>query len=444
MRALGIGLAAALILAVTGGAALAAPKDAFSSDQHKQGMKEAPPLVAASHLPCTITDAAFLGTGAGPDKVPLKFYEVACQEGLGYVVAAKDKATTPSSVYNCVMMSSPTPDGKPNPAACKLPGNANPVAGLNPLMARSGRPCSVDKARYMGSTADMSMTQYEIACADGGDYIVQAPAGQDAKVTAIPCVQLPASAGTQCTLTTPEQQAAVYQQLIAASGKPCTLKDKRYIGSGDNTDFYEIACTDGKGYVIEADGSGKFKEAIDCAKAAGIGGGCTLTDARLAETEQDAVYTDLAKKAGFDCAVSKYADFPTQDNTTEIVELACSNRPDGGVGFFSNKGPPVVKDCLRSETEGYRCSFSSIDPLYAKLTGQLKARGKGSCTVNGARAYGRTTAGDELVEVSCSDGGPGWVIQYSATSTAPTDLLNCAQAAQTGGGGCQLSTNKSH
>ena len=33
-------------------------------------------------------------------------------------------------------------------------------------------------------------------------------------------------------------------------------------------------------------------------------GGCTLTDSRQAQTEQIGIYTDLAKKAGFDSPVS--------------------------------------------------------------------------------------------------------------------------------------------
>ena len=35
-------------------------------------------------------------------------------------------------------------------------------------------------------------------------------------------------------------------------------------------------------------------------------------------------------------------------------------------------------------------------------------------------------------------------VQYEANAVAPAALLNCAQAAQAGGGGCQLPTNKGH
>ena len=89
----------------------------------------------------------------------------------------------------------------------------------------------------------------------------------------------------------------------------------------------------------------------------------------------------------------------------------------------------------------------SVDITARKeLETQLQAKGKPSCQVSGARPFGRTTSGEDLVEVACSDGGPGWVLQYPATGGSnPNTLLNCAQAAQMGGGGgCQLPTNMKH
>lgn len=441
MRALGLGFAAALIVATMASTAFARDSD-ISPDQRKAGMKAAPALVAAAQLPCTVTDARLMGEGTGPDKVKTTYYEVACKEGLGYVLAAKEKNPVPTA-YDCVVMATPGPDGKPNPSACKLPANADPAAGLTPVMAKTGRACSVDKARYIGSSAEQSF--YEVACHEGGGYILQWPKAPGATPVASMCLAFGPDSNVKCELTPPEQQMAVVDQLAAASGKNCQVKNRRYLGSTpDHDDFFEIACADGKGYMLEADSTGKLKQAVDCAKAQNIGGGCTLTDVRQAMTEQDNLYSDLAKKAGFDCKVSKYADFPPAADGAEVVELACSNRPDGGVGYFPTKGQPIVWDCLRAETEGYKCSFSPTSALYDKLSSQLKARNKGSCVVNGARAYGRTTAGADLIEVACADGGPGWVVEYQPGSNTPSELLNCAQAAQTGGGGCQLPTNKGH
>ena len=50
--------------------------------------------------------------------------------------------------------------------------------------------------------------------------------------------------------------------------------------------------------MIEQLASGDVKPAIECAVADGIGGGCTLTNARQAQTDQDALYAKLAHAAG--------------------------------------------------------------------------------------------------------------------------------------------------
>jgi hypothetical protein len=202
--------------------------------------------------------------------------------------------------------------------------------------------------------------------------------------------------------------------------------------------------------MLEVDPAGRLAAATDCLRAVDIAGGCTLTDTRQAEIAPDGPYSDLAKEtygdlaktAGFDCAVSKYADFPPKANGAEVVELACSNRPDGGVGLFPSTGRPEVWDCLRSRAEGYTCTFSSESGAYGKLTTQLKAKGT-SCVVNDARPYGRTSEGADLIEVSCADGGPGWVLEYPPHVAEPIGgLLNCTQAAASGGEGCQLAANK--
>jgi hypothetical protein len=192
--------------------------------------------------------------------------------------------------------------------------------------------------------------------------------------------------------------------------------------------------------MLHADRTGKLVETIGCAQACGVGAGCTLTDSRMAETQQDGVYTDLAKKAGFDCQVSKYALFPQSDTTKDIVELACSNRPDGAIGIFPAQGASTVYDCLRSQDEGFKCTFTPTEAIYPHLTEQLRAKGKPSCVVSGARPFARGEDGSDFVEVACADGGPGWVLVYPPQASAPSDLQNCAQVANVAGG-CQLPTN---
>jgi hypothetical protein len=433
MRPISFGLVAAMVLAALVAATSAAAADA--------PMAAATPLVAAAHMPCTVSDARFIGDMTLADGGAVKAYEVACQEGLGYVLIAKTKGSTPPDFFDCFAASRPDAKGKPSPTACKLPANANPSASLQSLVDKSGHGCPIDKARAIGTGGGKGY--YEIACKSGQGLVLitSQVAGGPAPV-ADDCLAIAGSGAIQCELTTRAQELAVVDPLIAASGAACAIKDRRFVGTMTNGDtYYEVACADGKGYMVSSDASGKFSQAITCGQAVNIADGCTLTDSRKAQTEESALYAQLAKKAGFDCQVSKYAVFPTREAGKEVVELQCANRPDGGVGIFPASGAPVVYDCLRSENYGFRCTMTDTTPLYPKLSAQLKAKNKGSCVVSGARSYAATTTSD-LVEVACSDGLPGWVIEYPTNGANPSDLLNCTQAANIGGGGCQLPTNR--
>ena len=417
----------------------------INPDQRAQGMKEVPALVAAGNIPCTVADAQYVGSGTGSDKIHAKYYEVACKEGLGYMIIAKDKIPAPTA-FDCIIAGTPTPDGKPSTFACKLPGNKNPSVGLQSTVTKSGRDCTVGKARYVGSTPTTNI--YEVTCGQGGGYVLESPKDNSSTPKATNCVDYDPAGAVKCTLITRELQFAAVDKLAGASGKPCAIKDRRYVGTtATGDDYYEFACTDGTGFMLKANLAGAFSEATDCVKANGIAGGCTLSDTRQALTEQNNLYSSLAKKAGFDCAVSKYADFPTTDNSVEIVELACSNRADGGVGFFpATNAKPQVLDCLRAEAEGYRCSFTPTSALFPRLSAALKAKNRGSCVVSEARPFAvgtskDSTGKDDFVEVGCADGGPGLVLDYYFGSQAPNELLNCAEVAKMNGG-CQLPGNK--
>ncbi len=434
MRRFGIGLMMAVSALMAASASYAKDKDASAT--------ELPPLLTAGNIPCTLTDSKFVGEGTGSDKIHAKYYEAACKEGMGYVVIVKDKVPTPDA-YDCFSMAQPGPDGKPGSLACKLPANLKPMDGLQALATKAGHPCAVTNARLIGSAPDKTFV--ELACQGGSGYILgfARHTGGDGSIE-FSCTDPNAHGNLACTLTDPAKMlAATVDSLVAASGKTCTVKDRRYVGTTtDGVGIYEVACDGGKGWMIETQGD-TFKQAIDCIAATNIAGGCTMTDTRAAQTAQSALYTSIAKKAGFDCNVSGYEPFDTTGGGKEVVELQCSNRPDDGVGVFPLKGgTAMVYDCIRAEAEGYRCTPSAIakeSVLYPKYSAELKALGKGSCVVSGARAFGATDATD-LVEVACADGGSGWVMEYAKTGSAAPHILPCAAATQNGG--CQLPTNK--
>jgi hypothetical protein len=442
MRPIAIGLTAALALAaLIPAAVISAPKakekpPAVDAKAREAGMKAAPDVAKAVGISCTVTDARLVGSDK---KTSTDYYEVACQEGLGFALVAK-KDTAPQS-YNCLETAQATADGKPSALACILPGNADPKAGLAPYLAKAQTSCDIENARAIGAGAKNAY--FEVACKGGTGYIVTTSSpvnvGQDVAVNS--CLLYEDGGNVSCKLTDRATQLAVVDPLAAASGKNCAVKDKRYVLSTKTDNYFEVVCQDGKGYMLQQTAAtGALAKAIDCAQAGFVGGGCTLSDAVAAQTEQAGLYTKLATKAGFDCKVEKYGMLPSKDPRTEIVELKCSNRPDGGIGLFS-VDKNVVYDCVTSEMNGYRCSFTKPDAAFPRLTADLKGLGKGSCVVSGSRIIGQTPT-QGFVEVACSDGLPGWVMAYplGQTTPKPADLLSCLQA-KTVGGGCKLPTN---
>jgi hypothetical protein len=444
MRIVGLAIAAMVALA-SPSLVLAAGKDnpAITKEARAKGMADAPALVQAAGSDCQVADARYLGEASDPKtKAKTTLYEVACTGSEGLLVEKTSASPTPE-VFTCMEAKSAAEAGNKTANQCLLPGNANPVDGLVPFIAKSGVTCTPDKVRALGHSS--SNVFFELACHEGPPgYILQIPAPPSlAKASqAESCLMFDPNSNVHCELTDRAAQMAIVDQLTKASGKPCDIKDRGYIGvaQSGNT-YYEVACQDGKGYVLQTDAKGAFVKAIPCIEADSIAGGCKLTDTRQAKTEQNGLYTQLAKKAGYDCTVSGYAPFEAGTQGSEVVELVCSNRPDGAVAEFPVNGSAgVVFDCAHSELMGFRCSLTKPSAAYGKLTDDLKALGKSTCQVSESRVVGVTADKTGYIEVGCSDGLPGYMIAYTMDPIKPKTPLVCAEAKGIGGG-CTLPHN---
>ncbi len=345
MRPVGIGLAVALLLTALApsGAFAAKPADAplaVSKEDRAKGMAAAPALIAAGNIDCQLADARKLGENVDPKtKAKTQFFELACTNNEGVVAA--QTASEPPLVFTCLESGAPRPDGKPNPTRCLLPGNADPKQGLLPYIAKSGIPCTPDNVRALGHSPTASV--FELVCHENnGGFILQtsAPPRLDQTVAMNPCIGFSETGNVKCLLTDRASQLAVVDKLVGASGKPCSVKadGRAFIGAAQSGKmYYEVACTEGKGYVLEQDAKGALIKAVDCVDADGIAGGCKMTDTRQAKTEQNNLYSKLAKKAGYNCDVSGYAPLPSSADIpahSEVVEVTCANRPDGAIAVF--------------------------------------------------------------------------------------------------------------
>jgi hypothetical protein len=439
MKRIGIVIAAIAAL-VVGGAPLAAQAAAaaklppITQKQRDQGKAEAPAAVAAAKISCNVSDAYFIQESAdAKTKAKLKLYEVACAEGPGFVVQMA--ADNTAAAYDCLAQEE-TAARTPGSLTCRLDANADAKAGYAKLLASMGHPCTASGARVMGATATGDQF-YEIACGPGDGYVIQTSPGKAAEAN--PCIQFLGGGASECTLTTKAAILTGLGDIATKAGKPCTVSDGRLVGLGQGSTFYEVACGSSPGFMIQAKADKTF-DTIDCGKAQPIGGGCTLTVVN--ETAEAGTYTKLAQAAAFPCEVSKYRYLGKETKSnSEIVELACNNRPDGAIALFPiGAGKGQVFDCVQGGSIGVACQLTQPTAVYAKYTDKLVAQGKNQCKVSGAKYLASTTAGSDFIETACSDGLPGFVISVDHTTGAVKELLTCGQA-QRSGAACTLPTN---
>ena len=448
IRPLGLALLAAFALVAAPFAAQAAAPAAappakidlkIDADAHAAGKKDAPEALKSAGIPCTMTDAYYIGSSDTKDDkgktVTQKLYEVACQGAVGQVLQYAPPA--PAKHYDCFAVLT-TPNIR-----CRLPANADLKAVVGGFVTQTGRTCTVSDFRYVGGTP-AGDAYYEVGCTGALGFIVKHGAANES--TAVDCAQ---ALGTnlECKLTTPEAIKAAdrstIDKLAAASGKTCEIKDTRSIGKlSSGGSAYEIACTDAKtGFILLAKVDGSLEHAIPCADAEGILGGCKLTDATVAQTQEAATYTRLVKASGFDCTVAKYRFIGMDAKNNEVVELACANRPDGGVAVLpSDNSAGHILDCVRVGSLGQTCRLTDPSLIYGRYTQALAAKGKATCKVTGAHWLGRYEQNHtDLIETACSDGLPGWVMEIDASDNA-VDLMSCGQA-RSAGAQCTLPGN---
>lgn len=446
MKTIKIGMVAAMAIALlTPAMALAQAAPKIDANQRKKGVAEAPALIAAAGAKCTPTDAVYVG-GANDTKTKTKtdFTEVACQGNLGMVF---QKAVGPDgekvTAFNCVALGDPLPDGKPNGLKCRLPANLDTAASLQPFMVKAGADCKVAKARSIGEGA--TAAYFEVACDNNRGYILETAKLYDpngvAKTSS--CLLYDEGGNVSCKLTSRTAQLdAQLNPLVTQADSTCQVKDRRYVlTSAANEDYFEVSCNDGKGFMVRTDNKGAFKEKVECANADYVSGGCTLTDVKTAKTEDNPLYTRLAKAGGYDCDVKGYRILASS-HEGETVELECNNRADGAVAIF----PPApakarIYNCAAADLTGFRCNLTKPPAAFALLTAAVKkSRPTSTCTVSDSKFLG-VNAEAGFVEVACSDKEPGYVLRYPKTTDVSDAALYCTQARTDIGASCTLPTN---
>ncbi len=218
---------------------------------------------------------------------------------------------------------------------------------------------------------------YEVACGSAMGYLLQAP-GSEAPI-AISCLSAElaraadAARGTEpsffCKLAENKDVYAGVSSMIAAAGQPaCAVRDLKAFGRSASTasEYTEVACQDGKGYLLRTPlpGSTATASVNSCADAAKQGIKCRLIDPGPVET---AVTLETFKTAlaqhGVACKIDPIRMIGQEDHLKRyVVEYRCADGSAGAVAFLplqGNTNPYESIDCKTAASEhGVTCEFA--------------------------------------------------------------------------------------
>lgn len=407
-----LALMASLVMGQAAYAADAAPTKIDPKNVQK-GMAEAPAVITAGNIPCTLTNALYIGASnvktADGKGTKGQTYEVACKDAPGWILTmTADKQVV--QPYNCTLGAT-YHKTHPEITPCILPENTPDYTWMNTVVQTYTPGCVVNNARIVGSISESKVDVYEYGCKDGPGGIVDLPQlGSTAKVEYRSCL-MNSDSKNPCTFTTKDQIIAGFKPVITQADAKCVVSDLRFVGisSGKDGYFYEVGCSNQPGFIVLTGNDNSFKRIVPCGSAAGIGG-CKFTTAEAAAADQNTTYTNVLKAAGKPCTVKEANVVGTQESTKrDYVEFKCPEQPWGLIGFVPQPGSQStvnVTDCFVDQVRHKSCTLTTEAQLQAQVDKLIKIAEPGkNCDVKQIRWIGESadTEGAVIMEIACTN-----------------------------------------
>lgn len=268
-------------------------RDRRQERQQEQARPPAPPtaeenlaaaqaVLTASGISCQVTEAALLGVTVEQHVT----YEAVCAEGPGYLAVS----STPPQTFNCLELAGQAETSRlRDPTAdvgqqCTLPVNLDPKPVLTTYIRAAGiTDCTVDEGFAIGKSTAGNVI-YEIGCADRDGFWVE---NTDGRWQATPCWDL-ALQQDACRYTSEAESKGAWGRVLAGTNAAaCEVQQARRVGrDAQGLMVYEVKCGAGDGWFARVGDTFTAQRVHTCAEATSIGGGCSLTAAAAATTEQ--------------------------------------------------------------------------------------------------------------------------------------------------------------
>ena len=258
------------------------PEPAVAAPTPEENKAAAQALLTAAGVSCQVSEATLLGVTAEQQST----YEAVCAEGPGYLAVA----STPPQTFNCLELAGQAETTRlRDPEAdvgqqCTLPVNLDPVPVLTAYARTAGiTDCTIDKGSAIGKSTAGNII-YEIGCAGRDGYWLE-KTGESWQAT--PCWDL-VLMQEACRYSTEAETKGAWTRVLAGTpAAACEVQQARRVGrDAQGLTVYEVKCGAGDGYFARVGDTFTAQRVHTCVEAANIAGGCTLTAAAPATSEQ--------------------------------------------------------------------------------------------------------------------------------------------------------------
>ena len=225
------------------------------------------------------------------------------------------------------------------------------------------------KVQVNGGLLDVQV--FEAACRSGtGYFLVSQPPQKSLAISCFAADVAHTADITQgappdefvCTLSGNSDVKVMAASVLKGAGTLCDVSNYRWVGvsSKNGTEYSEVACADGNGYVLEAPTTAQVS-VVGCQDAVKEGIKCALTAVNMPVTLQ--TFRDAIKDHSVDCepAEIRYVGRETKGRRY-VVEMQCPQQPKGLVAFIPLEGNPKpfeTVDCPTAITRSVHCTLTA-------------------------------------------------------------------------------------
>lgn len=220
----------------------------------------------------------------------------------------------------------------------------------------------------------LDVTVYEASCRSGtGYFLVSQPPQKSLAISCFAAEARHASDVAQgvtpdqftCTLEGYKDAGAMAASVLKTAGTACDVSGYRWVGVSykTETEYSEVACGDGQGYVLEVPRTGLASQVsiVNCQDAVKEGVKCNLTAVKMPVTLD--TLREAIKEHAPDCSPAelRYIGRETQGRRY-VVELQCPQQPKGVVAFIPLEGNPKpfeTVDCPTAAARAIQCKLTA-------------------------------------------------------------------------------------